>query len=156
MNTRFEDGALSRFFNVIFFIGYFLVFLTAILAAMIGYGERETVNATVQCKDGTSWDALKPKNILFDSRALCGICARRNAYGGYVNCDYGEIDYSAYDTEIVKEDWSWSTVIYPLIVLPIGFGLVDSIKIMTVYIFSGRIALEKSLLLKLISLLVSS
>lgn len=150
----FEDSSLYRFFNVILFILYSLAILITILAGFIGYSSRELSSATVKCKDGTSWDATE---IYWDSYALCGICTKRSADGSeYTECDYEDVDYSAYEVVDKKYAWSWNMVIYPLVVFIMGFGLVDFLRLAVVYIFSGRIAFENSLLLKLVALMSQS
>lgn len=154
MKKKFNESPLYRFFNVLLFFAYSLVILTAILAGFIGYSERKVTSATVQCADGTSWDAEK---ILYDSYALCGICTNRAPGGAtYQECTYSNMDYSSYDTKVTKESWTWSTVIYPLVVIALGFGVVDFIRIIIIYIFVGRIALDKSLLLRLLASLSDS
>lgn len=150
----FEDNPLYRFFNVVLFILYSFVILITILAGFIGYSSRELISATVECKDGTSWDATE---IYWDSHALCGICTKRSADGSkYTECDYENMDYSVYEVVDKKYAWSWNIVIYPLVVFIVGFGLVDFLKLAVVYIFSGRIVFEKSLLLKLVALMSQS
>lgn len=149
----FEDKPIFRLFNVVLFILYAGVFLISIIAAILGYSEREIKSASVTCKDGTSWDALKPKDITYDSYALCGICTKRSLGGdAYTDCTYQDMDYSSYDVERTKEPWSWNTIIYPLITISLGLGFVDFLRLTIFYIFSGRVAFEKSLLLKLIRL----
>lgn len=156
MNTEnaLENKPLYRFFNVVLFILYSFVILITILAGFVGYSSRELISATVECKDGTSWDATK---IYWDSHALCGICTKRSADGSkYTECDYEDMDYSVYEVVDKKYAWSWNVAIYPLVVFIIGFGLVDFLRLAVGYIFSGRIAFENSLLLKLVALMSQS
>lgn len=155
MKHSFEDNPLYRFFNVVVFLAYAFVILITIFAGYIGYNERSITSATVKCKDGTSWNALEPKNILYDSAALSGLCTNRNTDGTYTESSYSDIDYDSYETTTTKESWTWSTVIYPLIAFVIGFGLVDAARLIVLYIFSGRLALEKSALLRLIVMMAS-
>lgn len=153
MKRSFEGTALYRFFNVLLFLTYTFIILITIGAGVIGYSERKTKSATVICRDGTSWNA---KDILYDKYALCGICTQRTTGGtDYLSCSYKNMDYSSYETKITREAWSWSILIYPLIVFIIGFGLVDTIKLIVLYIFSGKIALDKSVLLRLLVSLAS-
>lgn len=156
MKNNFNESPLYRFFNVILFLAYSLVVLFTIIAGFIGYSERDITSATVNCADGTSWNA---EEILYDSYALCGICTNRTEVTSegtrYQECSYKDMDYSSYDTEVTKEVWTWTTVIYPLIVILAGFGLVDAVRLIIIYIFSGRIALEKSVLLRLLAMFAS-
>lgn len=150
MKHSFEGGSLYRLINVVLLLGYVFVILITILAGYIGYGERSVISATVNCADGTSWDALKPKNILYDSSALSGICTNRQSDGTYLDSNYADVDYSSYTTDVTKESWTWTTLIYPIITFLVGFGLVDSIMLIVFYIFTGRLALERSVLVLLL------
>ena len=102
---------LYRLFNVLLFIAYSSVFLAAILAGIVGYQERGVKDATIICRDGTSWDALEPKNVLYDNYAKCGLCTKRYPSGSYVHCSYNDMDYDSYETETTQKLWSWSTII---------------------------------------------
>lgn len=152
MKENFEQSAWYRLINVLAFLAYFFVVLIMLLAGFLGYSDRKITSATVKCADGTSWNALEPKNILYDSASLSGLCTNRNADGTYATSSYYDIDFDAYSTEVKKESFSWSMIIYPLIVFAVGFGLIDLAKLLLLYIFTGRIALEKSALLNLIVL----
>lgn len=157
MNKSFEDKPLYRFFNVLTFVAYSAVFLAAIGAGFIGYGERETTSATLVCKDGTTWNALKPKNILYDSNAQCGLCTKRDSLTNtYKDCTYEDMDYSSFDLKETKEAWTWSTLTYPLIVIAVGLIIVDFINIAVIYIFSGKMEFGRSLLLKIIASFASN
>ena len=150
MKHNFEDNPLYRLFNVIVILGYAFIVLATIFAGYIGYSERSILSATVKCKDGTSWNALKPKNILYDSAALSGICTNRDADGkSYKDSESSKIDYDSYETKVTKGSLTWSSIIYPIIVFIIGFGLVDAVRLIVIYVFSGKLALEKSTLLRL-------
>lgn len=149
-NKSLNNKPLYRFFNVVLFVAYSLVFLAAIVATIIGYGEREIISANVICRDGTSWNALEPKNILYDSYAKCGLCTKRTSSGSYVECTYKDVDYDSFETKETREVWSWSTIAYPAIVLGLGLGVVDFFRIAVVYVFTGKKDLEKSVLLKLV------
>jgi hypothetical protein len=127
----FESTPLYRLFNVLIFLGYSLVVIAMIIAGFIGFEEREIAKATVKCNDGTSWNA---KNIAYNSYALCGICKNRTVDGkNYQECTYKDMDYSSYNLDIVKE-WTWKTIIYPLIAFIIGFGMIDSLKLFVIYV----------------------
>lgn len=157
MEKSFEDKPLYRFFNVVLFLAYAFVVLAAIFAGYLGYSGRKTISATIKCQDGTSWNALKPKDILYDSSAACGLCTKRNTDGTkYQNCEYGSIDYSSFNFVEQRESWSWATITYPLIAFVVGFGLVDFIRLMILYIFTGKMRFDKSLLLQVIVFLASS
>lgn len=153
MENSYERNPFYRLFNVVLFILYFLVILITIVAGIIGYSTRQLTSASVVCADGTRWDAT---NIYDDSYALCGICTQRNPDGSkYISCDYENISYTSYDVVDKKFAWSWNTIIYPLIVLAIGFGIVDILKITAVYVLSGKIVLTKSVLMKMLILALS-
>jgi len=157
MDKTIEDKPLYRFFNVVLFLAYFFVVLIVIFAGYLGYSNRKTISASVKCQDGTTWNALQPKDILYDSGAACGLCTKRSVDGTkYQNCEYGSIDYSSYNFVEKKESWSWSTITYPLIAFVVGFGVVDFIRLMILYIFTGKMRFDKSLLLKILVLLSSS
>lgn len=147
---NFEENPFYRFFNVILFVLYAIVFLLTIPLAFVGYQTHNLVSATVKCNDGTSWDATK---IYYDNAALCGICTQRNNDGTkYQNCNFNSINYySSYNVTNQKYDWSWATITYPLIELCVGLIIVDFLKIAVIYIFSGGVVLEKSIFLKLLS-----
>lgn len=151
-----NDKPLYRFFNVLLFVAYFFIFLVAGIAGYLGYQGRGVASATVVCRDSTRWNALEPKNIVYDSYAQCGLCTKRSSSGAYTECTYEDIDYDSYETEIVKEIWSWNAVIYPAIIIGVGLGLVDSLRIAVIYVFTGKVSLEKSLLLKLLSSMFQS
>jgi len=153
MENEHEHKPLYRFFNVILFILYSIAVLATLLAVYVGYNERQIVSASVKCKDGTSWDATK---IHDDSYALCGICTNRNQDGSkYDDCASGSLDFSSYEVTNKKYNFSWNTIIYPLIVFAITFGIIDFLRLAILYIFSGRVAFEKSLLLRTILLFFS-
>jgi hypothetical protein len=152
MNKSFEEKPLYRFFNVVFFTGYAFVFLVSVLIGWGIYQNRPVVNATVQCNDGTSWNALKPNNILDDPSALCGICSKRSSDGKYNFCAYQD-NYSVYTTQTTQEGYQWITAF--LIAIVIGFGIIDIVKIAIVYIFSGKADLSKSLLIIILAILFS-
>jgi len=137
-----------RFFNVILFLFYFVVILISIGAIFVGYSERNLISATVECKDGTDWDATK---IYSDHYSLCGICTLRDkADKNYSSCSYDEMDYSVYKLIDKQYAWTWKIVLYPLIAILIGFGIVDFLKIAVIYVFSGTIVLSKSLIIQII------
>ncbi len=152
MKKTFEQSAWNRLINVLAFLAYSFVVLVMILAAYVCYSERKITSATVNCADGTNWNALEPKNILYDSASLSGLCTNRRADGNYIPSSYLDIDRNAYSTEVEKESFSWAMIVYPLIVFGVGFGLIDLAKLLLLYIFTGRIAFEKSALLNLIVL----
>lgn len=153
MENSYEKSPFYRLFNVVLFILYFFIILITVLAGIIGYSTRDLTSATVACEDGTRWDATR---IHDDSYALCGICTQRNLDGSkYNSCDYENISYTSYDVVDKQYAWSWNTIIYPLVVFAIGFGIVDILKITVVYVLSGRIVLNKSILLKVLLLTVS-
>ncbi len=60
------------------------------------------------------------------------------------------MSYSSFDLVDKKYAWSWWVILAPVIVFSVGFALVDFLKIVVIYIFYGRIAFEKSLLLLLL------
>ena len=103
MKNSFEKKPLYRFFNVIFFIMYFFFFLVIVLAAYIGFSERKVISATLNCVDGTSWDATK---IYSDNSALCGLCNKRTSDGKYEYCAYKDIDYSTF--EVTDKEYKFS------------------------------------------------
>lgn len=146
--NNFESKPLYRFFNVIFTIAYFFAFLFILLAGYIGYSTHELSNATVHCRDGTSWNA---KEIHNDYYALCGICTKRSADGvKYTECELGHVDFDSFNVE-EEYSWSWNTVLFPIIAFFIFFGIVDFLKIAFVYIFSGKVNLKKGVVIKFLS-----
>lgn len=150
MISNFEEKPLYRFFNVIWFVLYAFVVVIAVIAFLLIFDARKVTKATIVCRDGTSWDALKPKNILYNSYAESGLCTKRNPDGTYSESTYRDVDYNSFTEKITKEPLSWSMLIYPLVVFAIGFGLVDFLKLIVIYVFAGRIAFEKSLLLQIL------
>lgn len=156
MGNTYESSPFYRLFNVILFLFYAFVILITAGAGYLAYTSRTVTNATVQCKDGTSWDAFKPKNIYNDSDALCGLCTKRDKAGTYNYCTYQDYDYSSYDITNKQYAWSWWVIFAPLIVFTVGFGIVDFLRLIVVYILSGQLALEKSLLLRLLVAMLSS
>lgn len=152
MENEHEHKPLYRFFNVILFILYSIAVLATLLAVYVGYNERDVVSASVKCKDGTSWDA---KEIGYNEYKLCGICTNRSTDNkNYEDCATGSLDTSSY-TVSRKYNFSWNTLVYPLIVFAITFGIIDFLRLAILYIFSGRVAFEKSLLLRTILLFFS-
>lgn len=138
---------LYRLFNVILFLLYTCVILASLFAGTIGYSDHNLTHATLQCKDGSKWNAMDIRN---DSEVLCGICTNRESNGSYSNCSYPNIDYSSYKIVDKQYDWSWNTVIYPLVVFLIGFGVVDFFRLAIIYVFFGGIYWNKSILLQLL------
>ncbi len=147
MGNSHLKNPLYRLFNVILFLLYTCVILVALFAGSIGYSERNLTHATLQCKDGSRWNAMDIRN---DSEVLCGICTKREPSGKYYNCSYPSDDYSSYQIVDEQYDWSWNTIIYPLIIFLVGFGVVDFLRLAIIYIFFGGIYWDKSILLQIL------
>ncbi len=148
MKNSHEESPLYRFFNVILFILYICVILISVGVGLSAYWTRTVIGASVQCEDQTRWDATK---IHSDNYALCGICTKRSSdNNNYNSCTYDDMSYSSFDLVDKKYAWSWWVILAPVIVFSVGFALVDFLKIVVIYIFYGRIAFEKSLLLLLL------
>lgn len=155
MEKNYEENALFRFLNVIIFLLYFIVILTSLFGAGIVYTSRPLVSASVQCEDGTKWDAMSIHN---NPEALCGICTQRTSDDGEYNfCSIAD-DNMDYSYEIVDQHygWSWYIVIVPLVIFFVGFGIVDFFKIAIIYVFGGGVALHKSVILRIIASFASN
>lgn len=154
--TNYEDKPLYRFFNVIFILLYILVVLSSFLGGYLTFTSRPLSNARVLCEDGTNWNALKPKDITWNDSALCGVCTKRNdETQKYANCDYGDPGYYT-SHQIIDKKYAFSLwiIFTPLLIYFIGVGIVDFLKLATIYVFSGSWLWYKSLFILTLGFIV--
>lgn len=148
MGNKFEDKPLYRLFNVILFFLYSIAVIITIFATYLMFSSRPVTKATVECKDGTSWNVTK---VYWNDEALCGVCTNRSSDGTkYTECPILNLDRTSYLSVKKQYGWSWETLLVPLLTFAISFSLVDTVRVIVLYIISGKILLEKSLLLKIL------
>ena len=88
MDNKYEQKSLYRFFNVIIFLFYVFIVLSSIVLGIVFYTDREVIDATVKCQDGTTWKAIAKDgtSLLYDEAAKCGLCTNRDSKNNTYTC----------------------------------------------------------------------
>ncbi len=138
-NEKLEGKVWFRGLRVLNVVAFILIILIACFFIWLGWETRTPISATVRCKDGTEWSAIKDGREL-DSSELCGICTRRSSDDKtYKECSYDNPNYfNSYEIVDIQPDIAG--ILFPVIAFVVfAFAILKAVILSIIYIIAGYI-----------------
>ena len=139
-SERLEKKAWFRALRLIQGILSGLVVLVTLAFSWTMYDTKTVIGATVQCKDGTKWNAFKNGEFI-DGKDMCGLCTKRSADNKkYDSCSVMEWNFDSYnvvDHKYRRTSNGTQIILYPAIFLLVSLLIVKGVSKGVVYIVAG-------------------